>query len=81
MTLKVSHKGKVSEAVSRFVPELVKDQVASRLFAKDHTLWGKDAEVESSIRLGWLDAAQNSWALIPELKLLSADLKARGLQR
>ena len=70
MTLKVSHKGKVSEAVNQFVPELVKDRVASRLFAKDHTLWGKDAEAESSIRLGWVDAAQNSLSLIPELKLL-----------
>jgi glucose-6-phosphate isomerase len=81
MTLKVSHKGKVSEAVNKYVPELVKDQVASRLFAKDHTLWGKDAEAESSIRLGWVDAAQTSLALIPELISLSADLKARGLSR
>ena len=81
MTLKVSHKGKVSEAVKKYVPELVKDQVASRLFAKDHTLWGKDAEAESSIRLGWVNAAQTSLALIPELTSLSADLKARGLSR
>ena len=81
MTLKVSHKGQVSEAINQFVPELVKDRVASRLFAKDHTLWGKDAEAESSIRLGWVDAAQNSLSLIPELKLLSTDLKARGLTR
>ncbi len=81
MTLKVSHKGKVSEAVNQFVSELVKDRVASRLFAKDHTLWGNDAEAESSIRLGWVDAAQNSLALLPELRLLSADLRDRGLTR
>ena len=81
MTLKVSHKGKVTDAVNEFVPELVKDQVASRLFAKDHTLWGKDAEAESSIRLGWVDAAQKSLALIPELTALSAELKAKGLAR
>lgn len=81
MTLKVSHKGKVSEAVNQFVSELVKDRVASRLFAKDHTLWGNDAEAESSIRLGWVDAAQNSLALLPELRHLSADLRDRGLTR
>ena len=81
MTIKVSHKGKVTDAVNQFVPELVKDKVASRLFAKDRTLWGKDAEAESSIRLGWVDAAQNSLALIPELTALSAELKARGLTR
>lgn len=81
MTLKVSHKGKVSGAVKQFVPELVKDKVASRLFAKDYTLWGKEAEAESSIRLGWVDAAQNSLSLIPELQVLAADLKAKGLTR
>ena len=81
MTIKVSHKGKVTDAVNQFVPELVKDRVASRLFDKDHTLWGKDAEAESSIRLGWVDAAQNSLALIPELTALSAELNARGFTR
>lgn len=81
MTLKVSHKGKVTDAVNQFVPELVKDQVASRLFAKDHTLWGKDAEAESSIRLGWVDAAQKSLALIPEVTALSAELKKKGVNR
>jgi glucose-6-phosphate isomerase len=81
MTLKVSHKGRVSDAVNQFVPELVRDKVASRLFAKDYTLWGKEAEAESSIRLGWVEAAQNSLSLIPELQVLAADLKAQGLTR
>lgn len=81
MTLKVSHSGSVSEAVERFVPELVKDKVASRLFAKDFTLWGKQAEAESAIRLGWVDAAKNSLVLVPELKQLRAQLVERGLTR
>jgi glucose-6-phosphate isomerase len=81
MTIKVSHKGKVSDAVNQFVPELVKDKVAFRLCAKDYTLWGKEAEAESSIRLGWVDAAQNSLSLMPELMALSVDLKAQGLTR
>ena len=81
MTLKVCHKNRVSDAVNQFVPELVKDKIASRLFAKDHTLWGRQAEAESSIRLGWIDAARNTLSLVPELKVLSADLKARGLTR
>jgi glucose-6-phosphate isomerase len=81
MTLKVSHSGPVSEAVERFVPELVKDKVASRLFTKDFTLWGKQAEAESAIRLGWVDAAKNSLVLVPELKQLRAQLVERGLTR
>jgi hypothetical protein len=81
MTLKVSHSGPVSEAVGRFVPELVKDKVASRLFAKDFTLWGKEGEAESAIRLGWVDAAKNSLVLVPELKQLRAQLSDQGLTR
>lgn len=81
MTLKVSYSGPVSEAVARFVPELVKDKVASRLFAKDFTLWGKQAEAESAIRLGWVDAAKKSLALVPELKQLRKQLLEQGLTR
>lgn len=81
MTLKVSHSGAVSEAVAKFVPELVRDKVASRIFSKDHTLWGKDAESESLIRLGWVDAAGNSLKLIPELRKLREELFAQGLTR
>ena len=81
MTLKVSHAGPVSEAVAKFVPELVRDKVASRLFSKDYTLWGKDAESESAIRLGWVDAASKSVALVEELKVLRSELVSRGLTR
>lgn len=81
MTLRVKHSGAASEAVERFVPELVKDKVASRLFDKDPTLWGKDAESESSIRLGWVDAAQNSLPLIPGLLELKSKLFDQGIDR
>ena len=60
---------------------MVKDKVASRLFAKDFTLWGPEAEAESAIRLGWVDAAKNSLVLVPELKPLRAQLSDQGLTR
>lgn len=63
------------------MPALVKDRVASRLFEKDHTLWGIDAEPESSIRLGWVHAAKETLKLIPELLELRAELVAKGLTR
>ena len=44
MTLKVVTSGTASGAVAEFVPKLVADKVASRIAAKDFTLWGKDAE-------------------------------------
>ena len=52
-TLSVTAAGAAREAIDRHVPQLVEDRFASRLFAKDHTLWGADAEDEASKRLGW----------------------------
>ena len=46
-----------ADAVEQHLPALVEDRIATRIFAKDHTLWGPDAEAESSIRLGWVEAA------------------------
>ncbi|MEJ0014801.1 MAG: glucose-6-phosphate isomerase [Actinomycetota bacterium] len=42
------------------------------LAAKDHTLWGKDAESEAIIRLNWIDLPISSRALLPELDALVA---------
>ena len=42
------------------VEQLVADRFASRLAAKDHTLWGQAAEEESAKRLGWVDLSHTS---------------------
>lgn len=81
MNIFVKHKGFVSDAVSEFVPELVIDKVASRLFAKDHTLWGKEAEDESKIRLGWVEAAEESLVLLSEIQELRSQLVQQGINR
>ena len=61
--------------------DLVTDKVASRISEKDFTLWGEQSESEASIRLGWVNAAQNSLALLPELEKLSVKLKEQGVNR
>lgn len=81
MKLEVATRGSSAEAVQLVVPELVRDKVASRIFAKDPTLWGKDAEAEASIRLGWVDAANESLELLPELSALRVDFLRQGLSR
>lgn len=58
---------------------LVADQVASRVFAKDATLWGPDAESESAIRLGWVEAPEVSAALIEDITALRDELRAEGV--
>ena len=46
--------GAAAHAVEHHLGRLVSDQVASRLFDRDATLWGPEAEPEASVRLGWV---------------------------
>ena len=50
-----------------------------RLAAKDHTLWGKEAEVEAAIRLNWVDLPESSRELLPLLDALSAKFRGRDV--
>ena len=61
------------------VERLVEDRVASRLAARDHTLWGPEAEDEAGKRLAWVDLAEASRVLVPEIEALRDELRARGL--
>src|SRR5690606_27230126 len=53
---------------------VVADAVPRRLAAKDPTLWGPEAEAEAKIRLGWVDTARRSRALLPQLAELTTEL-------
>ncbi|PZF81515.1 glucose-6-phosphate isomerase [Jiangella anatolica] len=76
--LSVSTYGLDADAV---VDGLVGEKVASRIAAKDATLWGPEAEPEASIRLGWTDLHETSRPLLAEIEALSAELRSEGLDR
>ena len=61
--------------------QLLADDVPSRLFAQDATLWGPDAEAEAAVRLGWLDVVEVARRLLPELYALRDALRAEGVDR
>jgi glucose-6-phosphate isomerase len=71
--------GPAADAVQRLVPRLVADGFASRLFAKDPTLWGAEAEPESAIRLSWVTLGRTSRPLIGEVAALRDQLGGHGL--
>ncbi|TDK28090.1 glucose-6-phosphate isomerase [Arthrobacter crusticola] len=73
--------GAAAAAIDASLSTLVEDKVASRLMAKDATLWGPDAEPEASIRLGWIDLFDESRALIPQIAQLREELAAEGVSR
>ncbi|QZY53322.1 glucose-6-phosphate isomerase [Leucobacter tenebrionis] len=60
---------------------LVRDRVASRIFAHDAGLWGSAAEAEAAIRLGWTDFAAAADELLPRVEALRAELSAAGVDR
>ena len=73
--------GAAADAIERHLPELVQDNVASRLFAQDATLWGKDAESESAKRLAWVGLAESSRPLVAEIEDLRKSLQDKGVSR
>lgn len=80
-SLKVVAGGSAAAAVSENLPKLIADKVASRIAGKDFTLWGKEAEAESSIRLGWVTSADDSQPLVDSILALRAELSTKGVNR
>lgn len=81
MGIKVAVNGTTAVAVDSVIDQLVVDKVASRIAAKDFTLWGKDAEAESSIRLGWTSSAIESQELVARILELKAYFNSKGVTR
>jgi glucose-6-phosphate isomerase len=77
--LEVAATGAAAEGVTTWVPRLVEERFASRLFAKDATLWGEAAEVEAAVRLGWTGLHRTSRPLVGAISALRGDLEDEGI--
>ncbi|HET7734380.1 MAG TPA: glucose-6-phosphate isomerase [Nocardioidaceae bacterium] len=77
--LEVSATGAAADAISAAVGGLVEERFASRLFDRDATLWGPDAEPEASVRLGWVGLHRTSRPLLGEIRALRGELLDEGL--
>lgn len=77
----VSVAGDAAEAAVRVGDALVADRVASRLGAKDSTLWGADAAPEAAIGLGWLDQHESVRDLLAPLMELVDQTRGEGKTR
>ena len=74
--LEVTASGAAADAVNAHVAGLVDERFASRLFARDASLWGADAEPEARVRLSWVDLARSSRHLVGAVAALREDLGA-----
>ncbi|BCW67061.1 glucose-6-phosphate isomerase [Arthrobacter sp. NicSoilB4] len=80
-TLSYDATGAARLAHEQHLPALLEDKVATRIFAKDPTLWGPEAEAEASVRLGWVEAATVSQPLVADILALRDALRAEGVSR
>ncbi|TDF83721.1 glucose-6-phosphate isomerase, partial [Arthrobacter terricola] len=80
-TLSYDASGAAQQAIEQHVRVLVEDRVATRIFAKDASLWGPEAESEAAIRLGWVEAAAVSRALVGGILELRDAFRAEGVSR
>jgi glucose-6-phosphate isomerase len=81
MSIAVATNGSTKTAVDQVIRGLVDESVASRIAAKDFRLWGKDAESESSVRLGWVTSAIDSEPLVNSILELRAYYNSQGVDR
>ena len=58
---------------------LVEEGFAGKLFDRDATLWGPDAEEESAKRLSWVGLPRSSRPLIGEISALRSELNEAGV--
>lgn len=80
-TLSYDATGAAREAHERHLPAFLEDRIATRIFAKDATLWGPDAEAEAAVRLGWVEAPAVSQPLVTEILALRDALRSEGVTR
>lgn len=80
-TLSYDATGAARQAHEQHLPALLEERVATRIFAKDATLWGPDAEAEAAVRLGWVEAATVSQPLVADILALRDALRAEGVTR
>jgi glucose-6-phosphate isomerase len=78
-TLEVAATGAAAYAIRAHVPALVQYGFAGKLFAKDPTLWGPDAEEEAAKRLSWVGLPRSSRPLVGEVSALRSELNDAGI--
>ena len=71
----------VQQRLDSQLADLLGNRIASRIGAKDASIWGPAAESEASIRLNWLDAPQHGTALVEAVQPVADAFRAQGVTR
>lgn len=79
--MKLKLRDELAASLASTIQDIVQNNVASRLAAKDSTIWGPQAQPEAAVRLGWVGSAQDSANLIPEILKLRDEFQSNGITR
>lgn len=79
--MKVQLRPELAAEIQPVIQRIVVERIASRIAAKDDSIWGPDAQSEASIRLGWVTSPYDSVDLIPEIIKLRDEYAERGIDR
>ena len=79
MSVRIRVSGAAEDAVTRHLPALIADRVASGITAQNPTLWGAEAEEESAKRLGWVESVAVSTPLVADILALRDELRSKGV--
>ncbi|NLB47823.1 MAG: glucose-6-phosphate isomerase [Microbacteriaceae bacterium] len=71
----------LNDLAAPLLNRLISRRFASRLFAHDFTLWGKAAEREAQVRMGWVDSPVQARDVIRDAVSLRERLHARGITK
>lgn len=75
-----SHLGMCEPAVQEYIETLTANQIVSRIWAHDFTVWGSYPD-EILNRLGWLDLTSTMQFSLPEIERLVQNILEDGIQQ
>jgi glucose-6-phosphate isomerase len=78
MTIEADVPERYADAVAARLRTAADEDVVGRLWRRDGTLWAPEGTPEVTNRLGWLDIAERSRALLPELEAFRDELLEDG---
>lgn len=80
MALTLAITNRLQATMESNLQRAVKERFASRLAAKDFTLWGHEAEPEAKKRLGWIDSPTRFLPLVAEVESVRTELLSKGMK-
>ena len=81
MSIRLHVGDELEHDASPLIGRLCEERFASRLLARDASLWGVEAQQEASHRLGWVDPFEASAHVLDEAIRLRDALRSRGVDR